>query len=78
MERPTQILQHRWSGHDRCVHGVLWGLKEGHLTQTGRSREGFLEKEDYLRGQVGIKRQRRGMYTGWRAVDLRDGRDKMA
>lgn len=61
MERPTQILQHRWSGHDRCVHGVLWGLKEGHLTQTGRSREGFLEKEDYLRGQVGIKRQRRGM-----------------
>lgn len=40
---------------------VLWGLKEGHLTHTGRSREGFLEKEDYLKGQVGIKRQRRGM-----------------
>lgn len=37
------------------------GLKEGHLTQTGRSREGFLEKEDYLKGQVEIKRQRRGM-----------------
>lgn len=54
-------LQRHWSVHDSSVHGVLWGLKEGHLTWPGRSREGFLEKEVYPKGRVGIRWQRKGM-----------------